>query len=126
MGKKKVIDERTVRDMKGRGADEIRVDADTILTPSARDAARQLGMRLNAAADPGSMASAESAAPADQIDSDLIYRVLSGMIKRGWLVLPGHEGGSVRPPEISEADGMVGLDEMRSMIAGLMQAMKGE
>ncbi len=112
MGKKKVIDERTVRDMKGRGADEIRVDADTILTPSARDAARQLGMRLNAAAD--------------QIDPDLIYNVLSGMIGRGWLVLPGHEGGSVRPPEISEADGMVGLDEMRSMIAGLVQAMKGE
>ena len=122
MGKKKVIDERMVREMKGRGADRIEVDADTILTPSARDAARHLGLGICEKAE------AENPPSADQIDPDLIYRVLDGMIRRGWLQLPDGRGGagSVRPPEQSEADGIVGLNEMQAMIGSLMQAMKGE
>ncbi len=126
MGKKKVIDERMVRDLKGRGADEIRIDADTILTPSAKDTVRQLGMRFTASADPGCAASAADAPPADQIDPELIYRVLSGMTDRGWLVFPDDKIGNARPPEASEAEGVVGLGEMKAMINGLVQAMKGE
>ncbi len=126
MGKKKLIDERAVRDMKAAGVVCIEVDEDTILTPSARDAAGALRMQVRKKTEAGTSEPAQLTDRTDQIDPDLIYRVLKGLISRGLLTLPEHDGISVRAPETAEAEGMVGLNQMQAMIGSLAKAMKGE
>ena len=118
MGKRKLIDERTVRDLNAAGGKVILTDADTVLTPSARDAIRSLGMRVQ---EKGEAAAQEQD---DQVDPELIYKVLSELDRRGML---GDRFKKDRAPaHRTSGDAGLSLADLNDMIDGLVRAMKGE
>lgn len=77
---KKLICEQDIRQLAERGERSCPVDGDTLITPSARDAAEEAGISFQlqtAAPAPG--------AAGGQLTPELICRVLEGLIARGRL-----------------------------------------
>lgn len=93
---KKLIDVAAVNAMKAEGKTVVYVDADTLLTPAARDAINTNGMTIQEGCCPvpettmsasccQDSAPTAAAAPAGEINADLIFKVLSRLQEKGLL-----------------------------------------
>jgi len=77
---KKLICEKDVQSAIKQGQKVIYLDQNTIITPSAKDAAGANGIEICEAASPQ-----QAECGADQIDSDMIYKALKVMVEKGML-----------------------------------------
>ena len=89
---KKLICAKEVEALEKQGQKVMYIDADTLITPSARDAAAACGITFSEEAPPAACCSetantGETAAPTGQngIDSDMIYKALTALMEKGEL-----------------------------------------
>lgn len=83
---KKLICAKDVDALKAKGKKVFYIDHDTIITPSAKDAAKACGMEFSTCCDHCEEKSSElGKASGGEIDSNLIYSVLKAMLDKGQL-----------------------------------------
>ena len=103
---KKLICAKEVEAVIKEGKKVLYIDCDTIVTPSARDAAKAAGIELSTAA-PAATACCEATTEAvktasGEIDSNMIYNVLKLMMEKG--LLQGVFEGQPDLPYVAERD----------------------
>ena len=118
---KKLVCEKDIEKLVNEGKKVCYVDENTLITPSAKDAARTAGIEISygeepcaccdaapaAAAPAAPAAAAAPAAPADvpgEISSDMIYQVLKTMADKGMLGDVFSAMPAVDAPYICEQD----------------------
>lgn len=106
---KKLICAKEVEAVQKRGEKVLYIDCDTIITPSAKDAAKAAGIELSTAQCPCCRSSAEVVKAVESvkaleggIDGDMIYNVLKTMMEKG--LLQGMFDSAPDQPYTSEKD----------------------
>lgn len=106
---KKLICAKDVEAVQKQGQTVMCIDEDTLITPSARDAAGNYGITFSTEAAPCCTAepaqACNTAAPAagSGIDSDLIYKALTALVEKGMLGNLASAAG-IDLPYVSESD----------------------
>ncbi|HEY8891972.1 MAG TPA: cupin domain-containing protein [Clostridium sp.] len=114
---KKLICVKDVEDVEKQGQKVFYIDSDTIITPSAKDAARAFGMEFSNEAHAIEVKNSEtnvcevknegktsepSKASEGEVDTDMIYKVFKAMMDKG--LLNGMFDSSPAKPYIAEVD----------------------
>lgn len=106
---KKLISVKNVEDVEKQGQKILYIDNDTIITPSAKDAARNCGIEFSTEvpvcetkSSCEGMASELAKACEDGIDVDMIYKVFKAMMDKG--LLNGILDSVSNKPYIAESD----------------------
>ncbi|MBR0597384.1 cupin domain-containing protein [Sinanaerobacter chloroacetimidivorans] len=100
---KKLVCAKDVEALEKQGKKVFPIDNDTIITPSAKDVAKALGIEFSAASQ-GCCENVTEAAKSCEggIDSDMIYNVLKTMLEKG--LLQGMFDSASDKPYVAECD----------------------
>lgn len=114
---KKLICAKQVEAVEKQGKKVLYIDSDTIITPSAKDAAANLGIEFStepepceapacaaSACEPAAPAAPAAQAPAagGEIDTEVIYKALQALLAKG--MLNGVLDGAAQEPYVAERD----------------------
>lgn len=101
---KKLICAKDVEILNKQGKKVFYIDSDTIITPSAKDAAKVLGIAFSSEANCCEVKASEpEKTTGGEIDSNMIYTALKGMLEKG-LLNGGMFDSTPNQPYISERD----------------------
>lgn len=103
---KKLVCAEEVKAAAARGQNVFCVDCGTIITPSAKDLAKELGVKFSVGSAPAAVES-----PATAIDKDVIYQVVKAVLSNG--LLAGLSAPAPEKPFLTEGDPQSGLKIVR-------------